>query len=108
MPQAEPEAGPWSHWRANLAGKKVQFHDGLPQWGYYRWREIRDHPVAIFVSEGELVALVGPIENPRRMDPEKIWTWVCNKPIDQATYDAVARDGKTFRQSIFRADETST
>jgi len=72
-----------SHYQANLAGKDVPLHDGVPQVGFYKMRRGRNAPwlpVAIWQKDGKLVCRVG-----NEMDaPENVWTYCCGNPVSKA------------------------
>lgn len=77
-------------------GKTIAIHDGEAQPGFYRKRKGRSgpfEPVAIWRDEsGGLVAKVGN----EMADPVALWSWVCDKPVTEDAYRAVADDGKPW------------
>lgn len=84
-----PAADRYSHWRRNLAGQKVEIHDGVPHLGYYRRRFKQGGkygpwlPASIFLNDaGEIVAEV----NGDQVDPVEHWTYFVGEPISEEAY----------------------
>lgn len=85
--QSQPD---YSYWHNALAGSFGPVHDSDAQPGFYRRRVARGgnfEPVAIFVHDGEIVALV----NGKPQDANDIWTFVCQYPVKEDWYHAKMR-----------------
>jgi hypothetical protein len=75
----------YEFWQASLGGSTPPMHEGDPQPGFYRKRVSRGGafvPVAIWVQDGRLVALVDGVA----ADAADIWTYVCDKPVTEEAY----------------------
>ena len=79
----------YQYWMDALKGNFGAVHDGHPQPGFYKiknkngpWR-----PIAIWM-EGETALAV---DDGKSVDPNEIWTWVCQNPITEETYRRVER-----------------
>lgn len=80
----------YTYWQNALDGKFGPVHDSDPQPGFYRRRTRRGGPfvpVAIWVHEGEMVA----VQDGARADAAEIWTHVCQHPIPEAWYHGKAK-----------------
>lgn len=68
--------------------------DGYPQPGFYRKRNKDgwDTPVAIWETEGGMVAVAGS----QPVNPVEIWTWVCSWPVSEDVWREVAELGKPW------------
>lgn len=87
------------HYQDAMAGRKVNFHDGQPQTGYYRMRKSKGGPfipVAIWPHEGAMVAMVGTGEpgGKVRRDPTEIWTYCCDDPVSKDDAKFAFENGK--------------
>lgn len=94
----------WTYWQKALAignGRRLTKAEagalGItsePQTGFYRKRNKggQDIPVAIWNNGGSMVAKIGP----NMGDADDIWTWVCDWPISEEVYRAVAESGKAW------------
>lgn len=90
----------WQHWQDNLAGKPVQFNEGNPQPGFYRWPHRAGYggpktfePVAYWPGEnGEINCRKGQ-ENLSPQGGADIWTFVCRYPVSEEVYREVAEKG---------------
>lgn len=71
----------FSHWQANLDGKKPEIHENEPHCGFYRMRDGKDGPwlpVAIFMhAERGMICRVGAEER----EPAKTWIWCAKHPV---------------------------
>jgi len=68
--------------------KTLGISEGSPECGFYRKRTQKDGPfvpVAIWQTEGGLVALAGGVA----ADPFQIWTFAARNPISEETYHLV-------------------
>lgn len=89
----------WQHWQDNLAGKPVQFNEGNPQPGFYRWPHRAGYggpktfePVAYWPENGQINCRKGN-ENLSPQGGADIWTFVCRYPVSEAVYREVAENG---------------
>lgn len=78
----------YTYWQNALLGNFGPVHDGELQLGFWRKRISRDGafvPVATFIHDGKLVALVNgdAVEH-----PEDLWTFICRNPIPEDWYHA--------------------
>ena len=82
-----------TYWQNALSGDFGPVHENEYHYGFYRMRFRKDEtllPVAIYQSEdGNWYAQV----DRKNIDPGKIWTFCCNKPVSYDAYLA-ALDGK--------------
>lgn len=84
-------------WKAALSSPRsigtpaLPIHENEPQVGYYRKRNKggTDTPVAIWVSNDEMLAVDGVESDYRAVDPVKVWTYVARDPIAYDLYKAV-------------------
>lgn len=94
----------WDFWHRALAignGRRLTKNESAPlsmtlepQAGFWRKRNKsgRDVPVAIWHDGHEMVALIdGKLGN-----ADDIWTWVCDWPIHEDVYRAVAENGQPW------------
>lgn len=91
------KADPYAFWNEALAlggGRQLNREQSKslnvttePKAGFYRKRnkDGKDVAVAIWITEGGMVALAGD----RPVDPDEIWTWCCAWPIPHELYEAV-------------------
>lgn len=98
------KADPYAFWNKALAiggGRQLTRDQSKslgvtmePKPGFYRKRNKggSDIPVAIWNTEGGMVALAGD----RTVEPDEIWTWCCSWPIAHAVYEAVTEHGKPW------------
>lgn len=78
------------HYRRNLAGEKVAFHDDKPECGRYRQeRAGKWWPVAIYMQDGKMNAMVGR----RPVAPESVWISCCRYPVTEEAYLQAFGDG---------------
>lgn len=106
----------YAYWQSALAGDKPKMYVDDPQCGFYRkavytkepnkaakktgWK-----PVAVFVSNADLVAVVGSVDDPHHVitsDRDKInelWSYIAANPISEETYRAVAERGEPWPDS---------
>lgn len=84
----------YDYWYAALAGEKPPIHEGDPQCGYYKKKNKNkaDSPVAVFVNDGKIVALVGTAIESELIEADKYWTWFGDKPVSYEDYKAAYED----------------
>lgn len=90
----------YSYWTNALAGKFGPVHDGEPQPGFYRKKNkgTADRAVAIWWDDNT-GAMVAVQDADAVIDARDVWTWVCQNPITEAVYRAVAA-GKPWPDDI--------
>lgn len=118
--------GPWeattrcdySHWRSALHGENPPVHENEPQPGRYYMRQRHSDggvvtegkrlPVAIWKDDNdEFVALVG-FDGASNLRPaDGVWTYVCQYPISDETYQAAFTTGQ-WPDDPAPIDETET
>ena len=88
---------PYAWWRAALAGENPPIHDGDPQPGFYRKRQVKGgafEPVAIWSNLDGMVALAGFDGAQRQEDPAAIWTFCAQNPVTEDAYRAAVLAGR--------------
>lgn len=82
----------YSYWEQSLADKKMPVHDGDPQCGFYRKKNKGgvDQACAIWVQDGKHIATV----NGRQTDAQELWSWVCQRPISEQTFNSFNESGE--------------
>ncbi len=82
-------------WRDALAGVTGEVHDGRPQPGFYRRREVKDGPwlpVAIWRNEvGKIECVVGA--EWLQADPDATWLACARHPVAEADYRTACETG---------------
>lgn len=98
---------PYAFWRAGLAGKPLDAHEGDPQCGFYRKRgKAADDAVAYFYRGDELVCLVNQARLSEAQAIE-LWTHVCDKPISHKEYLHRLEHGRFPNESPVLVGSTS-
>lgn len=93
-PSTYAEAYRW--WRDALAGREVERHDGIPECGFYRMRNVKGGPwVPVkIVLERDIDPDTGELMGPERYIAEydgkrsnAFWVWGRVSPISREEYD---------------------
>ena len=90
---AQPATPTYDYWRNALAGNFGAVHDGDPQPGFYRKRTGKAAgyvAVAIWPDAAGMMATVDGQE----VDPNVIWTWVCQHPVTYEQFKAREETGR--------------
>jgi len=101
---------PYAYWKAALAGEKPKMFVDDPQPGFYRRgvyekqenkarKRVGWSPVAIFMNQAELAAVVGGDAITDRDKINEIWSYCAAYPISEETYRAVAEQGAQWPDS---------
>lgn len=101
---------PYGYWKAALAGEKPKMFVDDPQLGFYRRgvyekqdgkarKRVGWSPVAIFVNNAELAAVVGGDAITDRDKINELWSYCAAYPISEETYRAVAEQGAQWPDS---------
>lgn len=88
----------FSWWRAalhnphSIGSPALPVHEDKPQCGYYKNSQNPPEACAIWMQDGQLVALEGN----RKVDAQDLWTWVCRRPISYQLYKRVTEGGEPW------------
>lgn len=87
------ERADYTYWQNALKGDFGPIHEGDAQLGFFRKRTRRAGPfvpVAIFMHEGQIVALC----DGHQVDAAEIWSYVCQHPVAEEWYHTRINTGK--------------
>ena len=91
-------ADQYDWWRKALAGEFGPIHEDEPQSGFFRVQQNKRWQAVAIWRDGDTIECIVGTDEP--VDPYKIWTWACRRPIAHELYTAVVERGEAWPDEI--------